>query len=86
MSGAYKHYGIYENDDRVYEYAADEGDFGDIGIRVSTLAKFIGDSRDCYALEFPDSYERPGKVKLQVGPNFGGSIIGDRSRPIGVSY
>lgn len=80
MGGVYEHYGVYENDDRVYEYAADEGDFGDIAIRVSTFAKFLGDSRDCYALEFPDDYGRPGKVKLQTGQSIIGSIMAPLSK------
>lgn len=64
MGGIYDHYGVYESDSRVYEYAAEDGDFGDVRIRVSSLAKFVGDSRDCFVLEFPERHTRPGKVSL----------------------
>lgn len=76
MGGLYDHYGVYEDDDSVYEYAAEEGDFGGAMIRVSTFAKFLGDSRDCFVLEFPERHTRPGKV--DIGLRFGacGGLVG----------
>lgn len=74
MGGLYDHYGVYEDDDSVYEYAAEDGDFGGAMIRVSTFAKFLGDSRDCFVLEFPERHTRPGKV--DVGLRLGAGVAG----------
>lgn len=66
--GCYEHYGIYENDNRVYEYATEDGDFhgAHAVIRVSSLEKFIGKSNKdtCFALEFADTHHRPRKRYL----------------------
>lgn len=73
LSRGYYHYGIYESDDCVYEYAGEKGDsiFGkDNVVRVTSLSKFIGDSgRDnCFALDFPVVHSRPWERVL------GGSV------------
>lgn len=55
--GLYDHYGIYENEDRVYEYGGDSRDFDHARIRVTTLEKFVGDSGDFFIRVFPSRYE-----------------------------
>ena len=62
----YDHYGIYESDDCVYEYAAPQGDFAlkQIRIQTTTLEKFIGDSQNGFILSFPEKYGQPGKVSF----------------------
>ena len=64
VKGAYDHYGIYESDDRVYHFAALNGDFGKPVIHVTTLADFIGDSGNYFVLEFPETYGKPAKVSM----------------------
>lgn len=66
LGALYDHYGIYENDDCVYEYAAPTGDFSanQITIHKTTLKKFIGNSNGCFVLTFPEKYGKPGKVSL----------------------
>lgn len=73
--GIYDHYGIYESDDCIYEYAAPSGDFSisQITIHITTLEKFIGDSNNCFVLAFPEKYGKPGKVtflKSFTSPTF----------------
>lgn len=69
--GLYDHYGVYENDSCVYEYAADRSDFGNAVIRTSTLKKFIGDSGNCFVLNFPERYDRPRKLNIPVDTGSG---------------
>lgn len=64
IGGVYDHYGVYESDDRVYEYAAQDGDFGEADIHVTTLKKFIGDSGNYFVLTFPEEHGKPGKVAM----------------------
>ena len=64
IGGVYDHYGIYEDDNHVYEYAAQDGDFGRADIHITTLQKFVRDSNNLFVLTFPESYGRPGKVSV----------------------
>lgn len=64
IGGVYDHYGVYESDDRVYEYAAHDGDFGHADIHITTLKKFIGDSDNYFVLTFPEMHGTPGKIKM----------------------
>lgn len=66
IGGVYDHYGIYESDNCVYEYAAREGDFGEADIHVTTLKRFIGDSGNYFILIFPDQHGTPGKLAMPV--------------------
>ena len=66
IGGVYDHYGIYESDNCVYEYAAREGDFGEADIHVTTLKRFIGDSGNYFTLIFPDQHGTPGKLAMPV--------------------
>lgn len=50
--GVYDHYGIYERDDIVYEYAGDRGDFDDVMVRRTTLEKFLAGSDELFVVEF----------------------------------
>lgn len=58
----YDHYGVYENDNSVIEFADGEKDMGNPIIRQTTLSKFIGSSKKCFVLVFPSSYGIPGKI------------------------
>lgn len=63
--GLYDHYGVYESDDCVYEYAAKSSDFGsEIEIHQTTLKKFIGDSDSYFVLTFPERCGPPGKLSI----------------------
>lgn len=68
IGGVYDHYGIYESDNCVYEYAAKNGDFGKADIHVTTLRKFIGNSNNYFVLTFPEEHGKPGKITLH--PSF----------------
>lgn len=73
--GIYDHYGVYESDKCVYEYAADSSDFGDAVIRKSTLKKFIGDSGNLFVLDFPEEYCKPKKKHISIASEiFSGKI------------
>lgn len=70
----YDHYGIYESDNCVYEYAASKGDFfGDIKVKRTTLKEFVGDSGNYFVLTFPESYGKPGKISMPVDSIFTGN-------------
>ena len=62
IGGVYDHYGGYESDACIHQYAAHEGDFGAANIHVTTLKKFIRDSGNCFILTFPEEHGAPGKV------------------------
>ena len=64
--GVYDHYGVYESDACVYEYAAADGDFGEPFIHRTTIEKFIGDSENCFVLRFPRRHEAPEKVEADI--------------------
>lgn len=64
IGGLYDHYGVFESEERVYEYAAAAGDMGDPEVRVSTLRKFLGDSDAYFVLVFPESHGLPGKLPV----------------------
>ena len=66
IGGVYDHYGVYESDECIYEYAAYEGDFGAADIHMTTLKKFIRDSGNCFILTFPEEHGAPGKVGFPV--------------------
>ena len=66
IGGAYDHYGIYESDDCIYEYAARNHDFGEANIHKTTLQKFIKDSGNFFILVFPDKHGSPGKLAMPV--------------------
>lgn len=63
LGGVYDHYGIYESDDCIYEYAAHGHDFGEADIHVTTLKKFIRDSGNgnLFILTFPNQNDAPVK-------------------------
>ena len=67
IGGVYDHYGVYESDDCVYEYAGGDGDFGGGEIHITTLKKFIGNSGNYFVLEFPEKHGAPGKLPMPVG-------------------
>lgn len=64
--GLYDHYGIYENDNRIYEYATRDGESGHADIHTTTLKKFLGGSDSCFILIFPEKYGRPAKLEIPV--------------------
>ncbi|MBQ6945620.1 MAG: lecithin retinol acyltransferase family protein [Ruminococcus sp.] len=64
--GLYDHYGVYESDEVIYHYAAENGDFGKACIHITTLEKFIGESGNYFVLEFPENYGTPAKVEMPV--------------------
>lgn len=70
LGGIYEHYGIFENENRVYQYAAQNGDFGNADIHTTTLRRFIGDSDNCFVLVFPEKYGTP--IKNEIPMNFHG--------------
>ena len=67
INGLYDHYGIYESDSCVYEYAARNGDFGDADIHTTTLRQFIRDSNNLFVLVFPETHQKPGKQSAMPG-------------------
>lgn len=75
IGGLYDHYGVFESEERVYEYAAAAGDMGDPEVRVSTLKKFLGDSDDYFVLVFPEAYGQPGKLSVPM-PGAAGAFPG----------
>lgn len=77
-NGAYDHYGVYESDQVIYHYAAENGDFGKACIHITTLERFIGDSGNYFVLEFPQSYGSPAKVDMPVGRSF----VAEPSKPL----
>lgn len=79
--GIYDHYGIYESDNCVYEYAAPAGDFSvrQIAVRKTTLEKFIGDSNNCFILTFPEKYGKPGQVPVSMMK--GGTMVAGSMMP-----
>ncbi len=71
----YDHYGVYENDSCIYEYASESGDFGDrITIHKTTLEKFLGGNKEYFVLVFPERHGQPGKLELMAS----GSLISAR--------
>lgn len=65
--GIYEHYGVYENDFCVYEYAAENSDFEDKPvIHITTLQKFIASSEVYFRLLFPPDYGIPDKQPLST--------------------
>lgn len=64
--GLYDHYGVYENDNRIYEYAARDSDSGRADVHTTTLKAFIRDSAGCFVLIFPEKYGRPAKLEIPV--------------------
>ncbi len=58
----YDHYGVYENNNSVIEFSAAGGDFGKPVIHRTTLSQFIGNSKQCFYLVFPEHFGLPGKV------------------------
>lgn len=64
IGGLYDHYGVFESEERVYEYAAAAGDMGNPEVRVSTLKKFLGDSDAYFVLVFAESHGLPGKLPV----------------------
>ena len=60
-NGLYDHYGVYESQNCVYEFAAINGDFGDAIIHTTTLDCFIGRSKSFFTLSFPKEYGTPEK-------------------------
>lgn len=67
LNRAYDHYGVYESNQCIYEYAAKGGDWGDIRVRTSTLEKFLDGSDQYFVLAFPKKYGKPGKVDVALG-------------------
>lgn len=65
--GLYDHYGVYESDDCVYEYAAQNGDFGNATIHTTTLRQFVRDSNNLFVLVFPEKRQKPGKQSATPG-------------------
>ena len=56
MVGLYDHYGIYESDNVIYEYAADSGDFGKKAtVHITTLKTFMDNSKEVHAVVYPPS-------------------------------
>lgn len=76
---AYDHYGVYENDDSVIEFADTDDDMGNPIIHRTTLSKFIGSSKKCFVLVFPSSYGIPGKLMFSpdvpIHERSNGSIV-----------
>ncbi len=67
VNGLFDHYGVYESDSCVYEYAPPKGDFSlrkDICVRASTLEKFLDGSDHFFILHFPEEYGDPAKVDI----------------------
>lgn len=64
IGSVYDHYGVYENDNTVYHYAAENSDFGQATIHVTTLERFIADSGNYFVLEFPEEHGKPSKVTM----------------------
>lgn len=67
-NGIYDHYGVYEDDGHVYEYAAPDNDFGikNIQIRCTTLQKFVRNSKHYFILKFPEYYGKPIKIEAAM--------------------
>lgn len=75
----YDHYGIYESDECVYEYATDGGDLGseqsknclkklkygheNAYIRRNTLSGFIGESDGYFVLDFAEQSNAPKRIE-----------------------
>lgn len=76
VGGAYDHYGVYESDDCVYEYAARDGDFGSADIHTTTLERFIRDSDNLFVLAFPERHGRPGKMEIFPAFLTAGTAVG----------
>lgn len=72
-NGVYTEFGI----DPIYEYAAQDGDFGSADIHITTLQNFVRDSNNLFVLTFPENYGRPGKVS--VNPPIQSAIAGSFS-------
>jgi hypothetical protein len=72
LGGIYDHYGVYESDNCIYEYAAQDGDFGGkIDIHITTLSKFTMYSGNYFILAFPEKHGKPGKMNAQTADLFG---------------
>lgn len=85
----YDHYGVYESDDCVYEYAASGSDFASgphlllnlhakNRIRKSTLRKFAGGSQSIFVLSFPEHCSIPKKIDVLLSSASG--VIGNPLR------
>ena len=59
--GAYDHYGVYVSDDEVIEFSPRNKE-GRCIIQRTTFSAFIGGSKHCFYLVFPEQYGTPGKV------------------------
>lgn len=64
INGAYDHYGVYESDQVVYHYAAENGDFGKASVQITTLERFVGNSEDYFKLIFIDPCRKPVKIAI----------------------
>lgn len=64
--GLYDHYGVYENDKRIYEYAESDSNFGRADIHTTTLKDFMRGSGSCFVLIFPEEYGKPAKLEIPV--------------------
>ena len=62
--GLYDHYGVYANDECIYEYGMDKN--GKLSIHTTTLEEFTHSTGSYFILEFPKSYGSPGKI--EIGP------------------
>lgn len=77
VGALYDHYGIYENDNRIYEY---NGDLSKIDIHVTSLHEFTNGTGSYFVLEFPKHYGKPAKIEMcgnisgLVGVNLSGII------------
>ena len=69
--GLYDHYGIYENENTIYEYGLHGNKF-DIGI--TTLKEFIKESGGYFVLDFPETHDTSPKKIHMSAPSFVGRI------------
>ncbi len=54
LGGLYDHYGIFESETCIYEYAGEQGDFRDARVHTTTLEHFTGGTGSCFLLRFPE--------------------------------
>lgn len=61
--GLIEHYGVYDNDNCIYEYNG-------INIGTTTLREFVGNKKQFFVLNFDTIHSIPQKIKVPFSTNF----------------
>lgn len=74
LGGIFDHYGVFENEERVYEYAPIGEGFGKAIIHTSALKEFLRGSEELFVLSFPEKYGKPEKHEATMSKESSKSV------------